>query len=137
MIRTVIVYAVILAAAVFALEWLEYHKLVRSLRPEAYAIVLAIAFAGLGVWVGIYVSRRRRAGGFEKNVAVLEELGITEREYRVLELLAEGSANKEIARQLGISPNTVKTHIANLYDKIGVQRRTQAVQTARSLGLLP
>jgi ATP/maltotriose-dependent transcriptional regulator MalT len=77
------------------------------------------------------------APAFERNEAALKTLGVTEREVAVLELLASGSSNKDIARQLDISPNTVKTHIASLFAKLAVQRRTQAIQKARELGLLP
>jgi len=136
MIRRISVYAVLLAAGVFALEWIEYHKFMRSLRPEIYAIVLAVVFLVLGAWAGAHLARHKTQAAFQRNDAVIEELGISKREYRVLELLADGAANKDIARTLGISPNTVKTHIANLYAKIGAERRTQAVQMARRLGLL-
>ena len=55
---------------------------------------------------------------------------------RVLELLAAGRSNKEIAGRLGVSPNTVKTHVAKLYGKLDVRRRTEAMRRARELGML-
>ena len=64
-------------------------------------------------------------------------LGLTGQEMKVLEKLAEGQSNKEIARILGLSPNTVKTHIANLFAKLEVARRTEAVAKARDLHLIP
>ena len=67
----------------------------------------------------------------------MSSLGITQREEQVLALLAAGKSNKEIAQKLGVSPNTVKTQIASLYQKLEVQRRTQAVQKARELALIP
>ena len=63
-------------------------------------------------------------------------LGISGRELEVLHALAAGQANKEIARSLGVSPNTVKTHVARLYEKLEAKRRTDAVARARALGIL-
>lgn len=134
--RTIAVYAAALAGGAFVLQWLQYNYLVRTLAPEFYVVLIALAFTGLGIWAGYRLSPRTVAPAFERNEAALKTLGVTEREVAVLELLAAGSSNKEIARQLDISPNTVKTHIASLFAKLEVQRRTQAIQKARELGLL-
>lgn len=83
------------------------------------------------------LARRPASATFEKNEAALAALGITQREHAVLELLATGKSNKEIAQKLGVSPNTIKTQVASLYQKLEVQRRTQAVQKARELALIP
>ena len=135
--KTILLYAAALAAAAFLLEWLEYRYFVRGFGPGIYIVLVALGFAALGIWVG----RRLTVGGaskeFEINAAALQSLGITDREYAVLELLANGRANKEIARDLDVSPNTVKTHVSRLYEKLGVGRRTQAVQKARMLRLIP
>ncbi|MBI1187499.1 MAG: helix-turn-helix domain-containing protein [Alphaproteobacteria bacterium] len=137
MIRSVALYALALAAAAFALEWLEYRYLARAFPMEIYIGLIAIAFAGLGLFVGWRLAARPAGSGFARNDAALRALGITERERAVLDLLAAGQSNKEIARALGVSPNTVKTHIARLYEKLEVQRRTQAVSRARDLALIP
>lgn len=135
MVRTLVIYALVLAAAAFALEWLEYKYLTRAFSGEIYIVLIALAFAGLGVWAGRKLTEKQAPGPFARNDAALASLGITERECSVLELLAAGQSNKEIARSLGLSPNTVKTHLANLYEKLEVERRTQAVDKARQLGL--
>lgn len=135
--RVVILYALGLAAGAFALQWLQYNYLVRVFSTEIYIGLIAVAFAGLGVWAGMRLARRPAAATFEKNTAAIASLGITLREQEVLGLLAAGKSNKEIADKLGISPNTVKTQIASLYQKLEVQRRTQAVQKARELALIP
>jgi ATP/maltotriose-dependent transcriptional regulator MalT len=83
------------------------------------------------------LTRRQSLKNFEKNTAAIEALGITQREYHVLERLAIGDSNKQIARRLSVSPNTIKTHLANLYAKLEVKKRAQAVQAARQLGLIP
>ena len=135
--KTILIYAAGLAAAAFLLEWLESRFLLRELGAEIYVLIIAICFAALGIWVGWRITGTRTGGQFAKNTAALESLGITDREYAVLELLAAGQANKEIARELDVSPNTVKTHVSRLYEKLEVGRRTQAVKKARTLHLIP
>jgi DNA-binding NarL/FixJ family response regulator len=135
--RVVILYALALAAGAFLLQWLQYNYLVRAFSTEIYIGLIAIAFAGLGVWAGLRLARRPASATFEKNDAAIASLGITLREQEVLGLLAAGKSNKEIAQKLGVSPNTVKTQVASLYQKLEVQRRTQAVQKARELALIP
>jgi len=137
MIRTIVLYALALAAGVFALQWLEYRHFVRAFPTEIYVVLIAVGFAGLGIFVGHRLTARPSRGAFARNAAALKSLGVTERESAVLDLLAAGHSNKEIARMLGLSPNTVKTHLARLYEKLEVQRRTQAVQRARELDLIP
>lgn len=137
MIRTVVLYALALAAGALALQWLQYNYLVRTFSTEIYISLIAAAFAGLGVWAGMRLARRPAPETFEKNTAALASLGITLREQDVLGLLAAGKSNKEIAQKLGVSPNTVKTQVASLYQKLEVQSRMQAVQKARELALIP
>jgi two-component system, NarL family, response regulator LiaR len=137
MMRTVVLYALALAAGAFVLQWLQYNYLVRAFSTEIYIGLIAAAFAALGVWAGMRLARRPAPATFEKNTAALASLGITLREQEVLSLLAAGKSNKEVAAKLGISLNTVKTQVASLYQKLEVQRRTQAVQRARELALIP
>jgi len=134
--KIVLLYALLLVAAAIALEWLEYQYLLRSIPLAGVIAVVALAFVALGIWVGLHLSRRRAPGPFEVNRLALASLGISDREYAVLELLAAGRSNKEIGRELSISPNTVKTHVANLYAKLEVCKRTEAVNAARELGLI-
>jgi DNA-binding CsgD family transcriptional regulator len=136
MVRTVLIWALVLAAAAFALQWLEYQYLVRAFSRDIYIALIGTAFAAGGVWVGWKLTQRRAPGAFERNAAALAALGLTGQEMKVLERLAAGQSNKEIARTLGLSPNTVKTHVANLYAKLEVSRRTQAVSKARDLQLI-
>jgi DNA-binding CsgD family transcriptional regulator len=136
MIRTVIVYAIALAVAAAGLEWVQYHYVIRAFSTEVYIGLLAVGFVGLGIWAGTHLRPVRPIGAFQRNEAALRSLGLTSRECEILGLLAAGHSNKEMARQLDISPNTVKTHIASLYQKLEVQRRTQAVEKARGLALI-
>jgi DNA-binding CsgD family transcriptional regulator len=130
-------YAIALALAVAGLEWLQYRYVTRAFSTEIYIVLLAAAFAGLGLWAGHRLTRRRATLGFERNDAAIRSLGLTPRECEILSLLAAGQSTKEIARHLEISPNTAKTHIASVFQKLEVQRRTQAIHKARELALIP
>lgn len=135
--RSILIYAGVLAAAAFALQWIEYQYMIRAFTTEFYIVLIGIAFTALGLWLGRALTSDRRAPKFALNEAALQSLGITKREHRVLEQLASGQSNKEIANALHVSPNTVKTHIAKLYDKLDVSQRVQAVQKAKDLQLIP
>jgi NarL family two-component system response regulator LiaR len=137
MIRTILLWALVLALGAFALQWLEYRFIVRAFSWQVYVGLIGVAFAAGGVWVGWKLAARARRETFQRNDAALAALGLTGQEVKVLERLAAGRSNKEIARDLGLSPNTVKTHVANLYAKLEVSRRTQAIGKARELALIP
>lgn len=137
MVRTVAIYGCVLALAAIALQWVEYQFWARTHSEEVYVALIAAGFLGLGVWVGARIFRRPTAGPFEPNVRAQASLGITEREFEVLKLLAAGRSNKEIASGLAVSPNTVKTHVARLFEKLEAARRTEAILKARELGLIP
>ncbi|PIB93349.1 response regulator transcription factor [Caulobacter sp. FWC2] len=135
--RTILLWALVLALGAFALQWLEYRFVTRAFSWQIYVGLIGAAFAAGGVWVGFKLAARARPETFQRNDAALAALGLTGQEVRVLERLAAGRSNKEIARDLGLSPNTVKTHVANLYAKLEVGRRTQAIGKARELALIP
>lgn len=136
MVRLVLVYGIALAALTFLLEWLDYKHAVHAWSTEFYVAVVALVFVALGIWVGNRLTARPRLA-FSRNDAAMASLGISTRECEVLEMLAAGHANKVIARHLKISPNTVKTHVARLYEKLEVASRTQAISRARELDILP
>lgn len=135
--RTVLIYGAALAAFAGVLQWLEYSYFLRTLPREAFVGAIALAFVALGLWAGWRIAPRARAIEFERNEAAARSLGLTPRECEMLEMLARGLSNKEIARSLEVSPNTVKTHVANLYSKLGVTSRGKAVDAARGLALIP
>lgn len=137
MFRRVLIYGAALAAGALALQWLELQFWTRAHPGGFYLALVAAAFLGLGVWVGARLFRAAPAAPFEPNLQAQASLGITEREYEVLLLLAAGRSNKEIAGNLHVSPNTVKTHVARLLEKLGAARRTEAILRARELALLP
>lgn len=137
MIRTITIYGVVLAGAAFLLEWLRYRTAMRMLDPSLYGVGLAVIFTAIGIWVGLKLTKRNAAAPFHPNDKAIATLGISAREVEVLGLLAQGHSNKEIARLLEISPNTVKTHVTSVFGKLEATRRTQAVQEARELEILP
>ena len=137
MARIVILYALALALTAAALQWLEYRYFVRSFSTEIYIVLIAIGFAALGLWAGRKLTSPPSRGPFERNQAAIRSLGLTSRECDILDRLASGRSNKELARDLGISPNTVKTHVARVYEKLDVQKRVQAIEKARDLSLIP
>lgn len=134
--RTILTFGAILAAVCLVLQWLQYRVLAWSHPGEIYLFLLALGFMGLGVWVGVTLFRRPAPAPFEPNTTVQKTLGISEREKQVLELLAAGESNKGIAGRLNVSPNTVKTHVAKLYEKLEARRRTEAIVRARELGII-
>lgn len=135
--KTILIYGLLLALLIFILEYFEYRFFVRDLSIEAFVFLIALLFAGLGLWVGQKLTSRQKTGSeFEKNTNAINYLGISDRELEVLELVALGLSNKEIAGKLFVSINTVKTHLSKLYEKLEVNRRTQAVEKAKSLNLI-
>jgi len=137
MTKTIAVWAAVLAVGAFVLQWLQYQYMARVFSEQIYIGLIGTAFAVGGVWVGWKLSAGPAPATFIRNDAARDALGLTGQEMKVLELLAAGHANKEIARDLGLSPNTVKTHLANLFAKLEVSRRSQAVTKARELSLIP
>ena len=133
-------YAALLAGGTVALQWLDYQRLVRSYPSAIYDGLLATGFLALGLWLGMRLLSRRASPvetGIEGNPRAAEALGISPRELDVLREIAAGHSNKEIAARLHVSPNTVKTHVARLFEKLEARRRTDALRKARELGLVP
>jgi NarL family two-component system response regulator LiaR len=139
--RTVIIYGLSLAALIFLLKQLQYRYLVRDLSIEFYMGLLAVLFTTVGIWAGLRLTRKKivtvPVSNFQFDPSRLEKLGISKREHEVLELMARGLSNQEIADKLFVSVNTIKTHTANLFVKLEVRRRTQAVQRGKELMLIP
>jgi DNA-binding CsgD family transcriptional regulator len=137
MARTIIPYALALAIGAALLEWLHYRFVTRAYSTEIYIALLGVGFVALGAWAGRKLTPRAVAAEFRRNDAAIRSLRLTARECEILTLLASGKSNKELARALAISPNTVKTHIARVYEKLEVERRVQAIEKARWLALIP
>jgi DNA-binding NarL/FixJ family response regulator len=136
MLRTILTYGALLASGALGLQWLQYQMLVRTHPAEVYMALLALACMLLGGWMALRVWRRPAAVDAQADPLAPARIGISERELEVLQHLVAGHSNKEIAQRLAVSPNTVKTHVARLFEKLGARRRTQAVLRARELGVI-
>ncbi|MBW0164123.1 MAG: DNA-binding response regulator [Sediminibacterium sp. Gen4] len=147
--KTVGLYGLSLAILLLLLRWLELKFLIYEHSFEIYAGIIALFFTGLGIWLSQKLTQpktetriiektvyRDPSLPFEINRKEMEELGISERELEVLQLMSQGMSNQEIGAQLFVSLNTVKTHAARIFEKLDVQRRTQAVEKAKKIGLI-
>lgn len=142
--RVVIYYGFSMAGILFILRLLEYHFLILSHAFEIYAGVIALIFLGIGIWITLKVSGRKKVvaeiaayrAAIAPNTTEIERLGLSSRELEVLQMMALGHSNEEIALELFVSINTIKTHASRLFEKLDAKRRTQAVAKARKLGIL-
>lgn len=146
--KHILTYGLIGGAVIALLKLVEYQYLVVEHSVEIYGALIAALFAGFGIWLGLRMTRTRERvivrevavpapQTFVRNASQVEALGVTPRELEILELIASGLSNREIAAKLFVSENTVKTHSSRLLDKLGAKRRTQAVQLAKQGGLIP
>jgi NarL family two-component system response regulator LiaR len=148
--RHVLIYGLLGGILIAVMKWTEYRFLVIDHSIEIYGGLTAAIFAALGIWLGLKLTRKQEmivvrevavpvpaGGGFSLDEKKRDDLGLTRREMEILELIAQGMSNREIAEKLFVSENTVKTHSSRVLDKLGAKRRTQAVQFGKELGLLP
>jgi len=135
--RRAVYYGVLLALGTLLLQWLDYQRLARIHAEEIHLFLIALAFLALGMYIGGRVIHSPPNPEFDGNPKAQATLKISERELEVLKEIASGHSNKEIAIRLSVSPNTVKTHVARLFEKLGARRRTDAINKARELGIVP
>jgi DNA-binding CsgD family transcriptional regulator len=138
--RTVIIYGLAMAVLLGLLKLVEYKYFVRDIPLEFYIGVVAVMFTALGIWAGLRLTRPKIikvAGPFERDDAALKRTGISGREFEVLELIAAGLSNQDIADRLFVSTSTVKTHVSNLLAKLDASRRTEAIAKAKEMRIIP
>jgi NarL family two-component system response regulator LiaR len=158
--RHVLIFGLVGGLLIATLQYTEYRFVIIEHSVELYSALVAILFATFGIWLGLRITRSRETiretvvvreaivvkevlvpaetpAPFAPNAVRQQALGITARELEILTLVARGMSNREIATQLFVSENTVKTHCARAFDKLGAARRTQAVLRGKELGLLP
>ena len=156
--RHVLIFGLVGGLLITTLQYTEYRFVIIEHSVELYSALVAILFATFGIWLGLRITRSRETiretvvvkevlvpaealapseAPFAPNTAHQQTLGITARELEILNLIARGFSNREIATQLFVSENTVKTHCVRAFDKLGAARRTQAVLRGKELGLLP
>lgn len=148
--KAIIIYGISLAFLLFLLKWLELRFIIFDHSFEIYIGFIAVIFTALGIWLALKLSKPKietvvvekevyvtRNENFVLDTALVSQLELSKRELEILGLLAQGHSNQEIAAKLFISLSTVKTHIQNLFEKLDVKRRIQAVEKAKRLSLIP
>jgi DNA-binding CsgD family transcriptional regulator len=147
-VRRTLLYGSLGGVLIALLKLVEYQHFVRAYPTEIYGGIVAVVFAAVGIALGLRLTRAREVvvvrevrvrdeGPFSLDAVKLRELAITPREHEILALIAEGLSNREIGERIFVSENTVKTHSSRLFDKLGVNRRVQAVRRGRELRLIP
>lgn len=146
--KLIILYGIGCAAVLFLLRWLEFRFTVIDHMMEVYIGAIAIIFTALGIWLALKLAKpkvqtvvvekeiRVQVSEFVFNEKEAERLGLSKREIEVLEFMAAGLSNQEIADKMFVSLNTIKTHTSNIFSKLDVKRRTAAIEAARKLGLV-
>jgi DNA-binding CsgD family transcriptional regulator len=148
--RIIILYSLAFAALLFLLKWLEWRFLIVNYTLELYVGAVAFLFTGVGVWLARQLARPKlktivvekevlvnQSPGFTFNQTAMAALNLSKRELEVLTLMATGLTNQQIADELFVSLNTIKTHSSKIFEKLEVQRRTQAVDKAKKIGIIP
>jgi DNA-binding CsgD family transcriptional regulator len=155
-IKNILLYAAAMAAIILLLQWMQFKLLVIDHATEIYITGIAVIFTLIGVWLAKKLTRPKtivikETEVIEKEITVyrtaeepfipdtkmMGRLGISQREVEVLQLMAAGATNQEIANQLFVSLNTIKTHTSRLFEKLDVKRRTQAIEKAKRLNIIP
>ena len=151
--KPILLYAGLMVGILIVLQLLQYKLVLINHSYELYILSIAVVFTGLGIWLALKLIKPKteiQTVVVEKHVYLLElsaeqleamekekqKLGLSSREMEVLQLMAEGLSNQEIAERLFLSLATVKTHSSKLFEKLDVKRRTQAVEKARQLKLI-
>lgn len=148
--KATIIYSISLAFLLFFLKWLELRFIIFDHSFEIYIGFIALIFTGLGIWLALKLSKPKietvvvekevyvtRNENFVLDTSLVAQLELSKREMEILGLLAQGHSNQEIAAKVFVSLSTVKTHLQNIFEKLDVKRRTQAVEKARKLNLIP
>lgn len=148
--KATIAYSICLALLLFLLKWLELRFIIFDHSLEIYIGAIAVIFTSLGIWLALKLSKPKiktvvvekevyinKSENFVLNESMVTELELSKRELEVLSLMAEGCSNQEIAARIFVSLSTVKTHNQNLFEKLDVKRRTQAIEKGKRLSLIP
>jgi DNA-binding CsgD family transcriptional regulator len=147
--RHIFLYGLILSVLIFILKWMQWKFLIVDHSTDIYVGLIAVFFTGLGVWIATQLTKTKvrtviiekevyktRPGEFTINETELQKLKLSSREYEILQLLSKGYSNSQIAEVLFLSVSTIKTHTSNLYFKLEVKNRMQAVERAKQLGII-
>jgi len=143
--KYVLLYGVPLAGLLYLLKWLQYRLVITGHSFEIYIGAIALIFLALGIWLALKLAKPKiiekpvylkNNNDFILNEMEVTRLGLSKRELEVLQLMADGLSNQEIADKLFVSLNTVKTHSSKVFEKLNVKRRTQATEKAKRMGII-
>lgn len=134
--KTILVFSALILALLVLFQLGKYSLISGNTSIEIFLTVVALVFLG----IGLYINQRNRnlnSEATEIDHQKIKDLGISNREHEVLVEMASGLSNREIGEKLHISESTIKTHVSNLLVKLNAKRRTQAIQIAKKLSLIP
>ena len=139
MARQVVVWGAAGGILIALLKLIEYKHFVQEYPSELYGGLVALIFTAVGIYLGLRWTRPvvAPASSPAEAAEAAARLGLTPREHEILGLIAQGLSNRDIGEKLFVSENTVKTHSSRLFAKMQVNRRIQAVQKGKELGLIP
>jgi len=147
--KQIIIYGISLAVLIFLLKWIETRFIIVDNQLDIYAGIIAVVFMVLGIWLALKLRKPKVhtvvvekeiftvRTDFSINQNEVSRLNLSKRELEVLQLMADGLSNQEIASRLFVSLNTIKTHSAQIFEKMEVKRRTQAIDLAKRLSIIP
>ncbi len=139
--KYILMYALSFALLVICLQFLEYKLWTHAMNRDVYTSIIALLFLGLGIYLSSIVFKNKHQSTatelpLAEQIISAQHIDLSARELEVLQLMSKGCSNKEIAEKLFVSLNTIKTHTSNIYLKLEVGNRTQAIVKARELGVL-
>jgi len=133
----VLTFSALIIALLSLFKLSKYAYISGDLSIEVVIAIIAVIF----FFIGVYMSRKSTSNTISEAGSVDEQkiaqLGLSKREYEVLLEISKGLSNKEIAKQLFLSESTIKTHVSNILVKLDAKRRTQAIQKAKTLRVIP
>ncbi|MFT6866076.1 MAG: NarL family two-component system response regulator LiaR [Cyclobacteriaceae bacterium] len=132
--KSFFLYGTLMGLLLLLLQAVKYKIMIREMEIEIFALIISIVFISIGIWLGMVINKKKNLKSFIPGSSA--NILLSKREIDVLMLIAEGNSNQEIADQLFVSLNTIKTHIANIFIKLNVKRRTQAIQKAQELKII-
>jgi len=146
--KHIVLYGISMAFILWLLKSLELRFLIIDYVLEIYIGAIAIIFTSLGIWLALKLTKPKMVivekevylktdADFTPNEKQIQQLGISKRELEVLQLMADGLSNQEIADKIFVSLNTIKTHSSKLFEKLEVDRRTQAIEKAKRMNIIP
>lgn len=137
--KTVILgFGILIACLLILFKLAQFSYFGQASSPEIWIAVISLVFFGIGIFISrkyLPVTKTVHAPK-EPDQKQVDKLGLSKREYEILQLINEGLSNQQIADKIFVSENTVKKHVSNLFFKLDVQRRTEAIRKAKELNII-